>query len=46
VTVSQDFSINRLQNLIAEHLDLDLSRKNDELHRAAELSEKLKKKQK
>jgi disease resistance protein RPS2 len=46
VTVSQDFSINRLQNLIAEHLDLDLSRKNDELHRAAELSKKLRKKQK
>ncbi|XP_034897078.2 probable disease resistance protein At4g27220 [Populus alba] len=46
VTVSQDFSINRLQNLIAEHLDLDLSRKNDELHRAAKLSEELRKKQK
>jgi disease resistance protein RPS2 len=46
VTVSQDFSINRLQNLIAEHLDLDLLRKNDELHRAAKLSEELRKKQK
>ncbi|KAJ6951486.1 disease resistance protein [Populus alba x Populus x berolinensis] len=46
VTVSQDFSINRLQNLIAEHLDLDLSRKNDDLHRAAKLSEELRKKQK
>jgi disease resistance protein RPS2 len=46
VTVSQDFSINRLQNLIAEHLDLDLSRKNNELHRAAKLLEKLRKKQK
>nr|XP_034914295.1 probable disease resistance protein At4g27220 [Populus alba] len=46
VTVSEDFSINRLQNLIAEHLDLDLSRKNDELHRAAKLSEELRKKQK
>jgi len=46
VNVSQDFSINRLQNLIAEHLDLDLSRKNDELHRASELLEKLSKKQK
>jgi len=46
VTVSQDFSINRLQNLIAEHLHLDLSRKNDELHRAVKLSEKLRKKQK
>jgi hypothetical protein len=46
VTVSQDFSINRLQNLIAEHLHLNLSRKNDELYRAAKLSEKLRKKQK
>ncbi|XP_073263025.1 LOW QUALITY PROTEIN: probable disease resistance protein At4g27220 [Populus alba] len=46
VTVSQDFSINRLQNLIAEHLHLDLSRTNDELHRAAKLSEELRKKQK
>uniref|UniRef100_A0A3N7FF93 NB-ARC domain-containing protein n=1 Tax=Populus trichocarpa TaxID=3694 RepID=A0A3N7FF93_POPTR len=46
VTVSQDFSINRLQNLIAKHLDLDLSREDDDLHKAAKLSEKLKKKQK
>jgi disease resistance protein RPS2 len=46
VTVSQDFSINRLQNLIAKHLDLDLSRENDELHRAAKLLEELRKKQK
>ncbi|KAJ6854662.1 hypothetical protein NC651_039573 [Populus alba x Populus x berolinensis] len=46
VTVSQDFSINRLQNVIAKHLDLDLSREVDNLHRAAKLSEKLMKKQK
>ncbi|KAI9377047.1 hypothetical protein POPTR_019G014372v4 [Populus trichocarpa] len=46
VTVSQDFSINRLQNIIAKHLDLDISREVDNLHRAAKLSEKLMKKQK
>eukprot|EP00258_Populus_trichocarpa_P031890 XP_024447909.1 disease resistance protein SUMM2-like [Populus trichocarpa] len=46
VTVSQDFSINKLQNLIAERLHLDLSREDDELHRAAKLSEELTKKQK
>jgi len=46
VTVSQNFSINRLQDLIAEYLDIDLSRKNDELHRAVKLSEELRKKQK
>ncbi|KAI9377015.1 hypothetical protein POPTR_019G014322v4 [Populus trichocarpa] len=46
VTVSQDFSINRLQNLIAKHLDLDLSREDDDLYRAAKLSEELMKKQK
>jgi disease resistance protein RPS2 len=44
--VSQDFSINRLQNLIAKHLDLDLSRDVDDLHRAAKLSKELMKKQK
>ncbi|KAJ6951497.1 hypothetical protein NC653_040818 [Populus alba x Populus x berolinensis] len=46
VTVSQDFSINRLQSLIAKHLDLDLSREVDDLHRAAKLSKELMKKQK
>ncbi|KAI5554520.1 hypothetical protein BDE02_19G019600 [Populus trichocarpa] len=46
VTVSQDFSINRLQNLIAKRLDLDLSSEDDDLHRAAKLSEELRKKQK
>jgi len=46
VTVSQDFSINRLQNLIAKRLDLDLSSEDDDLHRAAKLSEELMKKQK
>jgi len=46
VTVSQDFSINRLQNLIAKRLGLDLSSEDDDLHRAAKLSEELMKKQK
>ncbi|KAG5224011.1 disease resistance protein [Salix suchowensis] len=46
VTVSQDFSINRLQNLIAKRLELDLSSEDDDLHRAAKLSEELRKKQK
>ncbi|KAG5223970.1 disease resistance protein [Salix suchowensis] len=50
VTVSQDFSINRLQNLIAKRVDkrlsLDLSSEDDDLHRAAKLSEELRKKQK
>uniref|UniRef100_A0A6N2KR20 NB-ARC domain-containing protein n=1 Tax=Salix viminalis TaxID=40686 RepID=A0A6N2KR20_SALVM len=50
VTVSQDFSINRLQNLIAKridkHLYLDLSSEDDDLYRAAKLSEELSKKQK
>ncbi|KAG5223803.1 disease resistance protein [Salix suchowensis] len=46
VTVSQDFSINRLQNLIAKHLHLDLSSEDDDLHRAAKLSEELRQKQK
>jgi len=44
--VSQDFNINKLQNLIAKHLDLDLSREDDDLHRAAKLSKELKRKQK
>jgi len=46
VTVSQDFSINRLQNLIAKRLNLDLPSEDDDLHRAAKLSEELRKKQK
>jgi disease resistance protein RPS2 len=46
VTVSQDFSINRLQYLIAKRLYLDLSSEDDDLHRAAKLSEELRKKQK
>uniref|UniRef100_A0A6N2LHW8 Uncharacterized protein n=1 Tax=Salix viminalis TaxID=40686 RepID=A0A6N2LHW8_SALVM len=46
VTVSQDFSINRLRNLIAKHLHLDLSSEDDDLHRAAKLLEGLRKKQK
>uniref|UniRef100_A0A6N2LUV4 Uncharacterized protein n=1 Tax=Salix viminalis TaxID=40686 RepID=A0A6N2LUV4_SALVM len=45
VTVSQDFSIYRLQNLIARHLDLDLSSEYDILPRAAKLSEELTKRQ-
>jgi hypothetical protein len=44
--VSQDFSINRLQNLIAKCLHLDLSSEYDDLHKAAKLLEKLRKKQK
>ncbi|KAG5224017.1 disease resistance protein [Salix suchowensis] len=46
VTVSQDFSISTLQNLIAKRLHLDLSSEDDDLHRAAKLSEGLRKKQK
>ncbi|KAL9344487.1 hypothetical protein Peur_062162 [Populus x canadensis] len=46
VTVSQDFSINRLQNLIATQLHLNLSSEDDDLHRAAKLLEELMKKQK
>ncbi|KAI9377007.1 hypothetical protein POPTR_019G014312v4 [Populus trichocarpa] len=46
VTVSQDFNINRLQNLIATQLHLNLSREDDDLHRAAKLSEELKREQK
>ncbi|XP_073262820.1 probable disease resistance protein At4g27220 isoform X2 [Populus alba] len=46
VTVSQDFSINRLQNLIAKCLHLDLANEDDDVHRAAKLSEELRTKQK
>ncbi|XP_073262954.1 uncharacterized protein [Populus alba] len=46
VIVSQDFSINRLQNLIAKCLDLNLSSEDDDLHRAAKLSEELRNKPK
>ncbi|KAG5223995.1 disease resistance protein [Salix suchowensis] len=46
VTVSQDFSISTLQNLIAERVDLDLSRDLDDKHRAAKLSKELRNKQK
>jgi disease resistance protein RPS2 len=46
VIVSQDFSINRLQNLIAKRLDLNLSSEDDDLYRTAKLSEELRKKKK
>ncbi|XP_073263084.1 putative disease resistance protein At4g10780 isoform X5 [Populus alba] len=46
VTVSQDCNINKLQNLIAKRLHLDLSSEDDDRHRAAKLSEELRKKQK
>jgi disease resistance protein RPS2 len=46
VTVSRDFSIKRLQNLIAKCLGLDLSSEDDDLRRAVKLSKELRKKQK
>ncbi|XP_034902828.1 probable disease resistance protein At1g61300 isoform X1 [Populus alba] len=46
VIVSQDFSITRLQNLIAKCLHLDLANEDDDVHRAAKLSEELRTKQK
>jgi hypothetical protein len=46
VTVSQDCNINKLQNLIAKRLHVDLSSEDDDRHRAAKLSEELRKKQK
>jgi disease resistance protein RPS2 len=46
VTVSRDFSINRLHNVVATCLDLDLSREDDNLHIAVKLSKELVKKQK
>uniref|UniRef100_A0A6N2KX73 TIR domain-containing protein n=1 Tax=Salix viminalis TaxID=40686 RepID=A0A6N2KX73_SALVM len=46
VTVSQDFSVPKLQNKIAKHIKLSFSNEEEELgQRAAELSEELKKKQ-
>uniref|UniRef100_A0A6N2KGP9 Uncharacterized protein n=1 Tax=Salix viminalis TaxID=40686 RepID=A0A6N2KGP9_SALVM len=46
VTVSQDFSIHKLQNKIAERIELSFSNEEEELgHRAAELSQELMKKQ-
>ncbi|XP_052304842.1 probable disease resistance protein At4g27220 [Populus trichocarpa] len=46
VTVSRDFSIERLQNLIAKCLGFDLSSEDDDLRRAVKLSKELRKKQK
>ncbi|XP_073263180.1 probable disease resistance protein At4g27220 [Populus alba] len=46
VTVSRDCSINRLQNLVATCLGLNLSREDDNLRRAVKLSKELVKKQK
>uniref|UniRef100_A0A6N2KAG6 Uncharacterized protein n=1 Tax=Salix viminalis TaxID=40686 RepID=A0A6N2KAG6_SALVM len=46
VTVSQDFSIHKLQSKIAERIELSFSKENEELgHKAAELSQELMKKQ-
>uniref|UniRef100_A0A6N2M2G8 Uncharacterized protein n=1 Tax=Salix viminalis TaxID=40686 RepID=A0A6N2M2G8_SALVM len=46
VTVSQDFSIHKLQNTIAKHIQLSFSNEVEELgQRAAELSQELMKKQ-
>jgi disease resistance protein RPS2 len=46
VIVPRDFSIKRLQNLIAKCLYLDLSSEDDDLRRAVKLLKKLRKKQK
>ncbi|KAI9378832.1 hypothetical protein POPTR_018G136500v4 [Populus trichocarpa] len=46
ITVSQDTNINKLQNSIARRIGLDLSNEDEELYRAAELSQELTKKQK
>uniref|UniRef100_A0A6N2LU02 TIR domain-containing protein n=1 Tax=Salix viminalis TaxID=40686 RepID=A0A6N2LU02_SALVM len=45
VTVSQNFSIHKLQNKIAEHIKLSFSNEEELGHRAAELSRELMKKQ-
>uniref|UniRef100_A0A6N2KCM9 Uncharacterized protein n=1 Tax=Salix viminalis TaxID=40686 RepID=A0A6N2KCM9_SALVM len=46
VTVSRDFSIHKLQNKIAKHIELPLPHEEEELgHRAAKLSQKLMKTQ-
>jgi disease resistance protein RPS2 len=46
VIISQDFSINRLQNFIVKRFHLDLSSEDDDLNRVVKLSEKQMKKQK
>ncbi|KAI5557744.1 hypothetical protein BDE02_18G124100 [Populus trichocarpa] len=46
VTVSRDFSIERLQNLIAKCLGFDLSSEDNDLRRAVKLWKELRKKQK
>ncbi|KAI5557770.1 hypothetical protein BDE02_18G125500 [Populus trichocarpa] len=45
ITVSQDFSVYKLQNLIAKDFHLDLSNEDNERKRAAKLSKALTKKQ-
>ncbi|KAL9344248.1 hypothetical protein Peur_061923 [Populus x canadensis] len=45
ITVSQDFSVSKLQNLIAEDIHLDLSNEDNERKRAAKLSKALIEKQ-
>uniref|UniRef100_A0A6N2KCZ8 Uncharacterized protein n=1 Tax=Salix viminalis TaxID=40686 RepID=A0A6N2KCZ8_SALVM len=45
VTVSQNFSIHKLQNKIAQHIILSFSNEEELGHRAAELSQELMKKQ-
>jgi disease resistance protein RPS2 len=46
ITVTQDLSICKLQNLIAEYIDLDLSNEDDESRRAVKLSKAFVSKQK
>jgi disease resistance protein RPS2 len=45
ITISQDFSVSKLQNLIAKDFHLDLSNEDNERKRAAKLSKALIKKQ-